>query len=132
MKNSLRYIWAAPCTLLGLLLGLLFLLAGGRVRTVAGVLEFSLCRQRPAPEFAIRAITFGHVVLGLNDALLHALRTHEHAHVRQYERWGLLFFLAYPAASLWQALRGRPAYWQNPFEVQARRAERRESKRHLR
>jgi hypothetical protein len=44
--------------------------------------------------------------------------------VRQYERWGVVFFLAYPLSSLWQAARGRHYYWDNWFEVQARAVER--------
>jgi hypothetical protein len=48
------------------------------------------------------------------------VRAHEQAHVRQYERWGLFFFVAYPAASLWQLLRCRRPYLDNWFEVQAR------------
>ena len=35
-------------------------------------------------------------------------------------RLGLVFFLAYAASSLWQLLRGRRAYWDNHFEVEAR------------
>ena len=53
---------------------------------------------------------------------LERLRAHEHAHVRQYEQWGIFFLLAYPAASVWQWLRGRRAYVDNWFEVQARRS----------
>jgi hypothetical protein len=41
--------------------------------------------------------------------------------VRQYERWGLLFYPAYGLSSLWQLLRGRRPYWDNVFEVEARR-----------
>ena len=45
---------------------------------------------------------------------------HERVHVEQYERWGPLFFLAYPLSSLWQILHGRSPYWDNHFEIQAR------------
>jgi hypothetical protein len=34
--------------------------------------------------------------------------------------WGLFFFLAYPASSACQWLRGKSPYWENYFEVQAR------------
>lgn len=67
-----------------------------------------------------RAITLGHVILGVTADDLAASRDHEHVHVAQYERWGVVFFVAYPLASLWQVLRGRDAYWDNPFEVEAR------------
>ena len=66
------------------------------------------------------AITLGHVVLGGSEHTLCQLRAHEQEHVRQYERWGVVFFLAYPASSLIQLLRGRHPYWLNHFEVQAR------------
>ena len=68
-----------------------------------------------------RAITFGHVVLAtetLDDATLR----HELAHVGQYERWGILFVPAYLMASLFQLLRGRHHYSDNPFEAAARRS----------
>jgi hypothetical protein len=42
-------------------------------------------------------------------------------HVRQYERWGPLFVPAYLVSSLVLWLRGRDPYWDNPFEVEARR-----------
>jgi hypothetical protein len=42
-------------------------------------------------------------------------------HVAQFERWGLLFLLAYPGESLLQLLRGRRPYLDNRFEVEARR-----------
>jgi len=48
------------------------------------------------------------------------LRAHERVHVRQYERWGALLLLAYPAESFWQLLLGRRPYLDNRFEVQAR------------
>lgn len=120
MLKLLSYLWAAPCSLLGLVLGLALLLFGGSVQRVDGVLEFAWRRRGPAPAFPIAAITFGHVVLGLNRPTLAHWRAHEHVHVRQYERWGLLFFLAYPLSGVWQWCRGRSAYWHNPFEVEAR------------
>ena len=57
------------------------------------------------------AITFGHVVvLATSQTELDRLRAHEQAHVRQYEKWAVFFFVAYPAASLWQLLRCRRPY----------------------
>jgi hypothetical protein len=40
--------------------------------------------------------------------------------VRQYERWGALFFVLYAVSSLCQWLRGRDPYWHNRFEREAR------------
>ena len=68
------------------------------------------------------AICCGHFVFGMTTAELDRLRRHEHAHVRQYERWGLLFFFAYPLASLIAWRRGGHYYRDNVFEVEARRA----------
>lgn len=120
MLRLLRYLWAAPCSAVGLMLGLGALCCGGSARTVSGILEFSLRRDKPLPRFPFAAITFGHIVLGLNEPLLVRCRAHEFEHVKQYERWGLFFFVAYPASGLWQLLRGRNPYWDNHFEVQAR------------
>lgn len=120
MVRLLKYIWAAPCSLFGLGCGLFLLLIGGSVRQVSGILEFSIGYGNPIPFFPFWAITFGHVVLGLNESALEYSRAHELEHVRQYEVWGVLFFLAYPASSLWQLLRGKNPYWCNYFEIQAR------------
>ncbi|PTU32858.1 hypothetical protein CJD38_01730 [Stenotrophobium rhamnosiphilum] len=121
LLKILRYVWAAPCTAVGLSLAIILLLLGGSMRVRGGVLEVALRRGTRQLHFPISAITFGHVVLGLNEQLLTQLRTHEFVHVRQYERWGLLFFLAYPASSLWQWFVGKNPYWDNHFEVEARR-----------
>lgn len=123
----LRYLWAAPASLLGLLLGAVLLVAGGNARRIEGTLEISggaigrrVAAGPPAMNFA--AITFGHVILGQDDSMLGACRAHERVHVRQYERWGVLFFPLYVASSLWQLARGRDWYRDNRFEVEARAA----------
>lgn len=55
------------------------------------------------------------------DDLDDATFDHELVHVRQYERWGIAFWPAYLLSSLWVRIRGGNAYWDNPFERQARR-----------
>jgi hypothetical protein len=67
-----------------------------------------------------RGIVFGHVILAVIGEELRTLGPHERVHVEQYERWGLLFFLAYGASGFWQLINGRRPYWDNHFEVQAR------------
>lgn len=125
LPRLVRYIWAAPCSVVGLVLAAPLLLAGAKTRSVCGVLEIALSQQEK-PGFRLLhrlpfcAITFGHVVIGLTEQNLEHLRAHEHEHVRQYERWGLFFFLAYPASSFYQWVRGNNPYWDNRFEVQAR------------
>ncbi|MEO6408419.1 MAG: signal peptide prediction [Burkholderiaceae bacterium] len=121
-----RCAWAAPCTLLGVCLFAPALLVGARARIVDGCIEIALARRKPGRIWVRRlpfnAITFGHLICAVNAAELVRLRRHERAHVAQYERWGALFLVAYPAASLWQWASGRRAYVDNVFEVQAREA----------
>jgi hypothetical protein len=122
-----RLLWAAPCSLLGLLIGAAGLLAGGRMRWVDGALECCLeqgalaawlqCHQ----PFA--AITLGHVIVALHKEDLQRLRAHERVHVRQFERWGVLMLLLYPAASAWAWWQGEDAYFANCFEREAYLAE---------
>ncbi len=115
----LSYLWAAPCTLVGLVAALPMLLSGAQARFVRGVLEVSgssIARRLP-----FDAITLGHVVLAHTPRAMTRWRRHERVHVRQCERWGPLFFPAYLVAGAWQRLCGRSAYWDNPFEEQARR-----------
>ncbi|MEA2461163.1 MAG: hypothetical protein QOH90_1340 [Actinomycetota bacterium] len=66
-----------------------------------------------------RAITFGHVVLSVDDLDEQTLR-HELVHVGQYEKWGIFFFPLYLVGSLRARLLGGDAYRDNPFEVAAR------------
>jgi len=118
------YIWAAPNTALGIVLGLVILGLGGRVRIVTGVAEFHggkaghFFASLPHP-LCFGAITLGHVILGTCQQELAALREHEHVHVRQYEQWGMFFLPAYALSSLWEVSHGRHGYRNNFFERQA-------------
>ena len=116
-----RLLWAGPCSLLGLMMGAGLLLCGGHCRRIGHTLEFSrFATCTPAGSRWARlpwqGITFGHVILGICAPQLQAIRSHEHVHVRQYERWGLFFFLAYPLASLLALLAGQRPYFDNVFE----------------
>ena len=115
------WLWASPNTLIGLVFGLLLLPLGARFRRVDGVLEIAAMRRLPRRRWPFAAITLGHVILGTHAQDLERLRAHELVHVRQCERWGLLFLPAYLLAGVWQWVRGRDAYWDNPFEMEARR-----------
>ena len=117
-----RIIWAAPTTVLGLLL-----VAVGawclRLRIVDGVIEahgpalaWLLTRGTP---IRASALTLGHVVVGRDARALDATRAHERVHVRQCEIWGPLFVPAYLIASIVAVLRGRNFYFGNAFEVEA-------------
>lgn len=114
-------LWAAPNSLVGLLLWLVLLPAGARARWVDGVIEIAALRRPPRRRWPFAAITLGHVIVATHAGELQRLRAHERVHVRQCERWGPLFVPAYLLAGAWQWARGRNAYWDNPFEVEARR-----------
>lgn len=119
-----RVLWASPNTLIGLVFGLVLLVAtGARWRRVDGTFEIAALRQAPRRRWPFAAITLGHVIVGTHIEELQRLRAHEQVHVRQCERWGPLFLPAYALAGVWQWVRGRRAYWDNPFEVEARRVE---------
>jgi hypothetical protein len=117
-------IWASPYTLIGLLLGVVGLATGGRVRRRDRVIEFHgggvkwLLRQFFFGQGAM-ALTLGHVVLGQTDAALDICREHELVHVRQFERWGPLMGPAYLGCSLALWLMRRRPYRDNPFEREA-------------
>ena len=121
--DVLRWLWASPATLVGLGLAAPALASGATLRRVDNVLEIAgglLLRRLPsAPRFGFVAITFGHVVVGVDHQCLARVRAHERVHVRQYERWGLLFFPLYLASSLVQIVRGRDPYLDNVFEREA-------------
>jgi hypothetical protein len=126
LRRLLVLIWAGPYTLVGLILGTMICALGGSARIEAGCVEFAL-RATPAEcapflrRCPYRAITLGHVILAFTSAELVASRKHEHIHVLQYERWGVLFGPAYLCSSIWALVRGRDMYWDNHFEVEARR-----------
>jgi len=119
-----RYTWASPYSFVGLLLLFVAFPFGATVRIVDGTLEVAGGRlgawmSRLPRSFQFSAITFGHVILGRNHALLDSLRSHEQVHVRQYERWGILFIPLYLGSSLLQFYRGRNPYFENRFEREA-------------
>lgn len=120
----LRYLWGSPASLVGLLLASLALASGARARVVDGALEVagghvcSLILRLPEG-LRFGAITLGHVIVGLDLAVLAQARAHEHVHIRQYEKWGLFFFPLYLVSSLVQLARGRDPYRDNCFEAEA-------------
>jgi len=120
----LRYLWAAPASAVGLAPAAVACAFGATVRLRQDVLEvagggLAALLRRAFPRLRFRAITFGHLVLGLSHGDLEEVRRHERVHVRQYERWGILFFPLYLGSSAVQLLRGRHPYRQNVFERQA-------------
>jgi hypothetical protein len=124
-----RYLWVLPISLAGLVLALLARVSGGRWGWVEGVLEVSggwpaklLVRGFPYSG-PVAAITLGHIVLGISTQALNATRVHERVHVSQYERWGILFWVLYPLASVYAWVKGGHPYLDNLFEREARAQE---------
>lgn len=127
-QRLLAYVWASPCSLVGLLAICWMWPWGASASIRAGVLEVHGTRPLPASMGALQrlpfaGLTLGHVVLARSRCELDRLRVHERAHVAQYERWGPIFFVAYPLSSLICWAQGRRAYQDNHFEVQARTVE---------
>jgi hypothetical protein len=124
VERSVRYLWASPATAVGVIFAALAMCAGATLRRVDGALEvaggrlFRVLSLLPCPARFV-AITFGHMILGIDHTVLSSARVHEHVHVRQYERWGVLFFPLYVGSSLVQVLRGRNPYLDNVFEREA-------------
>jgi hypothetical protein len=125
VNRFLRYLWAGPTTLIGLVVAFA-LLRRGHVACVDGVveahgplLERALASLTPLARGA-DAMTLGHVVLGRDARALALTRAHERVHVRQYEGWGPFFLPAYFLAGAYAFARGRHPYFDNRFEREAR------------
>lgn len=117
-------LWALPCTLVGLGWGLLALCSGaswtwhrGTLEVAGGWLPALVQRLPGLRQFG--AVTLGQVILAIDERTLVELRAHERVHVRQYLRWGPLFWPAYLGSSLWALCRGRHPYLANRFEREA-------------
>jgi hypothetical protein len=121
--RAILYLWAAPNSMLGMLVGGIGLCCGGGVIVRRGCLEFygGLSQVLLARLGGVVAMTLGHTVLGQTATGLDLVRDHEQVHVRQYERWGPFFIPAYLSCSTWMWWRGKDAYRDNPFEVEAYR-----------
>jgi hypothetical protein len=127
LRLLLRVLWALPCSMVGALLGIAVIAViavGGSARRVDHTVEVALAVDQQhtpawARKFRFSAITLGHVIVGQSHEALAALRAHERVHVKQYELFGPLFWVAYPGASLWALVRGRCPYRGNWCERQA-------------
>lgn len=123
------FLWAIPVILLGCLgAGVFAALGWARPVTSQGAVDV-LASGPFARWMADRhwaAFTLGACIWYWTESscLNRTTRTHEREHVRQYLRWGALLLLAYPAASVWAALNGGHAYYDNVFERAARDAAR--------
>ncbi len=133
LHHSLYVLWALPVSIWSIFL-LPLAIVQGRWQVRAGVLEVSspgLCFFLRGPCFRIlagdsgfAAATIGHVVIARDASAMASCRAHEHTHVRQCERWGVLFPLVYVVAGFWAAISARhwaSFYCENPFELEAER-----------
>lgn len=126
----LGILWALPLTVAGLLTALPVFAWRGHAQLIRGR-TFALLVRGPAadvmlshhPFGAMTAMALGHVIIAEHQGLSSRVLMHELAHVRQAQRWGIVFPFAYLASSAWAGIRGRDAYWHNRFEVAARKAE---------
>lgn len=126
----LGILWALPLTVAGLLFALPVFAWRGHAQLVRGRTAALLVRGPFAdavlsrhPFGAMTAMALGHVIIAEHQGLSSRVLMHELAHVRQAERWGIVFPFAYLASSAWAGMRGRDAYWHNRFEIAARKAE---------
>lgn len=120
----LCWLWPFPWTLLGLAIGLLGCIGGGKVAWYKGTIVcwghwLSRLLQNVPISGGAAALTLGHTILARSEADMRKIHDHELVHVRQYQRWGVLFVPAYFAASAWLWYLGRDFYRDNPFEKEA-------------
>ncbi|MFO1062983.1 MAG: hypothetical protein U0892_03805 [Pirellulales bacterium] len=117
-------IWASPYSLLGISIGVLGLVSGGKCRIRSGALEFYggftalFVRSLPTGPYTL-GMTLGHTIIGQTAAGLDVCCLHERVHVKQFERWGPFMGPAYLLCSAVLWLCGKDAYRDNPFEVEA-------------
>jgi hypothetical protein len=122
MFQILRYIWASPNTLAGLLVVAVAICSGGQAQIRAGVIE---CHGGLVGRFLClsfinaAAMNLGHVIVARDLRYLNACRKHELAHVKQAEQWGPLFGITYVMCGIVAALRGRRFFQDNWLEQQA-------------
>jgi hypothetical protein len=126
VQQIIKYLWASPNTLLGVLFMPAAVLSGGRIQVVDGIIELYgpavawLLQQCIPLQGGAHGITFGHVIIARDKDVLARCRHHEQAHVRQYERWGPLFIPVYLIASVVAYCQGGHPYHDNHFEQEAR------------
>jgi hypothetical protein len=121
-----RYLWPSPYTIFGLLVFFIpirgarsLLVHRGTIGVIGPAIECLLVRVPIIGGAA--AMTFGHSILAKDRDTFYSTWDHERVHVDQYQRWGLLFVPMYLGVGLWLKIRGKDPYWDNPFEIEARR-----------
>ena len=121
----LGIVWAAPITLVALLVAMLLCLRHAKLRYRLGAID---CLGLPVADTLdwlpttarVDAITLGHVIFSRDEHIATTWCAHERIHVRQYERWGIFLPLAYGIASVIAWTNGECPYRDNAFEREAR------------
>lgn len=121
--RALGYLWSIPNTCLGLLL-ICTVYFPKYIKWQHGALDVIPLIGTLIPRWA-GAQAQGCIVIYRDHERLtrQRLRRHERVHVKQAFVWGPLFFIAYPAASVWAWMQGKDIYRDNYFEIQARAGE---------
>jgi hypothetical protein len=92
----------------------------GWVLLAEGALFAALLKRHPFG--TMQAVAVGCCVFASDTKALADCLPHELVHVKQAQRWGVIFPLAYLACSVWARLNGGCAYQDNWFERQANQA----------
>src|SRR4051812_45741438 len=84
----LKFLWASPCSLVGLLFAALVIALGGKANLSGRTLEVAINDdEKPDAGLArwlpFRAIALGHVIVAISPHELERLRAHELVHVAQ-------------------------------------------------
>lgn len=127
LLQLLKYLWALPITVFGLLLLLLAWPSRPRVVWLRIGQTRALCAWggwldvwlQNHPFGAMYAAAIGHVVIARDARKLCFCGAHEFEHVRQTERWGFLMPVVYVLNGFWQLMRGKQFYRNNVFEEAA-------------
>lgn len=119
LRLILLWLWSLPTTLVGFLWCLVC--QPVKVRWRNGVVEMQVkwLPMHAAGETMGRLVLYTVV---LDGTVYNKIQPHEMHHVKQNEKWGPLFGPAYGVACLVAMAEGKDFYFDNYFEVEARRA----------
>ena len=125
--SILGYIWLLPVTLFGILLAPILGYTLVRVEgdlTLYFIARLNSLMYKWFDSRGFAAITVGAIIIYKIAAYDNPrITTHEKTHVHQGLVFGVLWPIVYFGESVSQYLTGHNIYWDNRFEVQARRSE---------
>lgn len=120
------YLWALPFTVFGFLAALVSLskpyaVKDGAVLCLAGTWFGWALRKGNFAAQTHAGVIFTTTVLDLADEVDARLIRHELVHFRQCRVFGVFQPILYMLASALLFVMGKRAYWDNPFEIEARK-----------